>query len=891
MKINAEILSAYYQCKLKSFFLLKKKRKKKSHDFVAEIERRKQLNLRNNKSLFEKNMISQLDKIDFTGLNKKLTYKELECFVDTIFVKEGKSNSNDYTIEPVHFLGINKPTIEDKIRLAFAGYVLSKIYEIDITHGKLVLFNANVRKIKLSNFYQKIEDILLEFETWENPKADKPLLILNKHCHVCEFKDTCFKEAKENSNLSLLGRINNEKGIQKYYKKGIFNILQLACLYKPRRRKKKMKETIVKHSFELQALAIKEKKIYIKKEPNLARKEIELFLDVETIPDEDFCYLIGISLRNETEIIHHNYWADSLENEKENLLNAVNFIRSFPNAPIYHYGNYDEKVIKGLGKKYELNVEDIQKRLYNLNSFIFGKIYFPVYSNSLKEISEYLGLSNDCKIGSGLESLVFRYKWERKKNDYFKTELITYNKFDCDALLNLVDKLSQISNDLNAASTINIVSQPRKNSTVKGEVIHTQLESILRMGHENYDKRKIVLRDGEEQKSKAKVGGVFGHIGKTRKTPKPKREKYLNQLTHCPIHKVELKYSGKFKHKIITDLVFTKSGIRRTVIKYTYEGGFCSNCGKKVFSLETQKLIQQLFGHNFKVWVVYQRVYLRLPHNLIQNFTNIQFNETISSGSITSFMKATAMYYLDTEKLLEQKIKNSSFIHVDETTINIRGSEYYVWAFTDSKNVIFKLTQTREADWLHEFLEDYQGVLISDFYPGYDSIKCKQQKCWVHLIRDINDDLWRYPFDSEYEEFVVNLRNLLVPIFETIHRFGLKKYHFNKFIKEVERYYKKYITDKVYHSERCQKYQKRLIKYEYALFTFLRDDEIPWQNNTGERALRHLAVQRKISGSFFKSGAEHYLRLLGIMQSCRFQNKCFLRFMLSGLIDLDEFKK
>ena len=58
----------------------------------------------------------------------------------------------------------------------------------------------------------------------------------------------------------------------------------------------------------------------------------------------------------------------------------------------------------------------------------------------------------------------------------------------------------------------------------------------------------------------------------------------------------------------------------------------------------------------------------------------------------------------------------------------------------------------------------------------------------------------------------------------------------------------------------------------------------------GERAIRHLAVQRKISGSFFKRVAPHYLRLLAINQTCRFQEKSFLRFLLSAKKDVDQFK-
>jgi hypothetical protein len=98
---------------------------------------------------------------------------------------------------------------------------------------------------------------------------------------------------------------------------------------------------------------------------------------------------------------------------------------------------------------------------------------------------------------------------------------------------------------------------------------------------------------------------------------------------------------------------------------------------------------------------------------------------------------------------------------------------------------------------VHEVLVDYKGILISDFYPGYDSVQCKQQKCWVHLIRDINNDLWTNPFDVEFEIFVLEVRNLIIPIMEAVQKYGLKRRNLNKFKKSVDKFYKRVITERL----------------------------------------------------------------------------------------------
>src|SRR5262249_9789446 len=112
-----------------------------------------------------------------------------------------------------------------------------------------------------------------------------------------------------------------------------------------------------------------------------------------------------------------------------------------------------------------------------------------------------------------------------------------------------------------------------------------------------------------------------------------------------------------------------------------------------------------------------------------------------------------------------------------------------------------------------------------------------------------------------------------------------------KFERNIERFYQRNVTGREYRSEAAEIYRKRFDRYRECLFTFLTQDGIPWNNNTAERAIRQLAVQRKISGRFYKRVAPQYLRLLAISQTCRFLGKSFLKFLLSKETDLDSFRR
>jgi hypothetical protein len=354
---------------------------------------------------------------------------------------------------------------------------------------------------------------------------------------------------------------------------------------------------------------------------------------------------------------------------------------------------------------------------------------------------------------------------------------------------------------------------------------------------------------------------------------------------------LSLRKTNTISERNIIDLVFLKNGIKKVVVKYFGFQGYCQKCLRYLSPSGVRQFgRQQIYGHGFQAWMIYQRLEMRLPYRLIVDGIKEQFGESIDYTTAARCLTYVARHYRETENIIIQNLLASPFICVDETGINIEGNDWYVWVLTNRKYVVFRLTETRETKLVHEILADYNGILVSDFYPGYDSFECRQQKCWVHLIRDLNHDLWKEPFDIEFEILVTAVRDLILPIFESIEKYGLKRRNLKKFKESIPRFYSNMIDEKVYQSELATRYQKRFERYRKSLFQFLEEDRIPWHNNFTENGIRHFAKQRTISGSLYESITHDYLLLLGIKQTCRFQNKSFLKFLLSGEQDIDKFK-
>src|SRR5260370_10277613 len=87
-------------------------------------------------------------------------------------------------------------------------------------------------------------------------------------------------------------------------------------------------------------------------------------------------------------------------------------------------------------------------------------------------------------------------------------------------------------------------------------------------------------------------------------------------------------------------------------------------------------------------------------------------------------------------------------------------------------------------------LKSFRGVLVSDFYPAYDSIDCPQQKCLIHLMRDMNDDLLANPFDLELRAITEPFGKLLRPIVESITEHGLRKSYLRSFKPRISDFFK-----------------------------------------------------------------------------------------------------
>jgi predicted RecB family nuclease len=796
----------------------------------------------------------------------------------------------------IRFVSANKLGKDARTLLAFDALVLSDVIGQDIGVGKIIHGDDHTTlKANTSALVPGVRALIERIEALLSSPSP-PDLVLIPHCAECEFQVRCREKALEKDDLSLLAGMT-VKERNKLHEKGIFTVTQLSYTFRPRRRHKRQRDKRDKYYHSLRALAIRQKKIHIVGSPELVIEGTPVYIDVEGLPDRDFYYLIGIRLGEGDSAVQYSLWADRVSEEKRIWQEFLNILASTRNPVLIHYGSYETTFFKRMRDRYSIPLpkssaaEAIKKSL-NLLSVIYSQVYFPTFSNRLKDIGHALGKEWTGPVTSGLQSISFRTEWERTRSTHLKTSLVRYNTDDCAALETVTSRLVQIIRDAASRVDVEFSDRPKSMATEIGTEIHVSLDSILKSAHFDYSHSRIKLLSEDAtqvqavQTKKAKsrpLRRTFSAI-KAKIVQVPRRR-------ICPSHPGhKLSASSAYSQHSLIDLVFSKTGCRKTVITYRGLLGCCNLCNERYSPPAIRCLKGQVFGWNFQAFVNYQRIALRMSYSLISKSICDLFSEPLKPGSIGGFSKRFSDYYKHTEELLLRRILDGPVVHLDETMINILGVDQYVWVLTDNSRVVFRLRPNREAGFLKPLLSGFNGIAVTDFYGGYDALPCAQQKCLVHLIRDLNDDLWKNPFDDEFEGFVAAVRDLLIPLLADVQQFGLKVRHLGKHQKRVDRFYRDMITGQPSMRETTRRFRKRFERYKDSLFSFITTDDVPWHNNAAERALRHLAVQRKISGSFSEKGAGEYLRLLSIAQSCRFQHKSFLGFLLSKSRNVDEYK-
>ena len=148
--------------------------------------------------------------------------------------------------------------------------------------------------------------------------------------------------------------------------------------------------------------------------------------------------------------------------------------------------------------------------------------------------------------------------------------------------------------------------------------------------------------------------------------------------------------------------------------------------------------------------------------------------------------------------------------------------------------------------------DEFEGVLVSDFYGAYNVYPGPHQRCWTHLLRDIHQLKEQHPQDLVLARWAHAVRE----VYDHAQTYPEPGPNLPETVQRAQRV------------EQQQRYQQwlwsicallgqrspmrvlcqRVERFLPELFTFVAEPRASADNNAAERSLRPPVVSRKISG-------------------------------------------
>ena len=300
------------------------------------------------------------------------------------------------------------------------------------------------------------------------------------------------------------------------------------------------------------------------------------------------------------------------------------------------------------------------------------------------------------------------------------------------------------------------------------------------------------------------------------------------------------------------------------VIEHVFVARVCPLCDKRRLPQEPLKGLamgRRRLGVNLVSLIVTLREEGRLPVRSFQWYLQTVHQLKLSVGAIVEVIHAAAQRAQPIVAEILERIRGSPVVHADETGWRQDGVNGYVWTFSTPTERYF-LRRGRGKVVVDEVLGEspvqgggslFSGVLVSDFYAAYSHYPGLKQRCWVHLLRDIDELKALYPQDTALVRWATAVRQL----------YDRAKACADDRSRPAAGYQRSASADQLMLEKLmlslCQTFSndvaapqarlcRRIERFIKELFVFVSHPGVPSENNAAERSLRHLVISRKISG-------------------------------------------
>lgn len=256
--------------------------------------------------------------------------------------------------------------------------------------------------------------------------------------------------------------------------------------------------------------------------------------------------------------------------------------------------------------------------------------------------------------------------------------------------------------------------------------------------------------------------------------------------------------------------------------------------------------------------VAHLRTVLRLPLRTIQRSLADLHGLRVSVGEIVALLHRVAAQGAPAVQAIRAAARSRAVVHADETGWRENGHNGYAWLLATPQGERYvEFHHSRAGAVANDLLgEAFRGVLVSDFYGGYnDTPGGRHQRCWVHLVRDVRALAEAHADGTSLTEVEVQVWTAAVQGVWRQVRAAVRR---APPLSAEQRTYLAQRLQRTLHAlgdqfvtalgHPCRALAWRLWHFGPELLTCVAQSGVPPDNNAAEQAIRPLVVGRKISG-------------------------------------------
>lgn len=311
------------------------------------------------------------------------------------------------------------------------------------------------------------------------------------------------------------------------------------------------------------------------------------------------------------------------------------------------------------------------------------------------------------------------------------------------------------------------------------------------------------------------------------------------------------------------------------IIEHQVWAGYCPACRRwhhPPLDLRGQVLGRERLGLRLASLIATLRYQARLPLPIIQALLHDLWGVRLSLGGIIGVLRRVRQATQAAYEALLAQARGSPVLHMDETGWREQGANGYIWELATPGTTpvrIYVYDGSRAGAVRAELLGgQFRGVLVCDFYAGYNGYTGRIQRCWVHLLRDLHELKQQHGSVAGVTEWADAVGKLYRAGKRVVQQTPAPSAA-TRAAQAADLQARAVALGRQYAQRGehpCHALAQRLLRHQDELFVFVRVAGVPADNNLAERGLRPLVVARKISGgSRSADGSRIHMQLASLI--------------------------